>query len=415
MFDQTLPDRKIQKDEKLLSENKNSPIKRLIEKPVNADCFTSIVIPVRDEAELIEKCLAAFTRQIDLKTEKVDPKLFEIIILANNCADNSVEIIEKFRRQNSHLQIHTAEVFLDEENRNIGFVRKLLMDEAHARLKKNRFGKGVIVTTDGDTTVADDWICANLREIESGADAVGGRIIINGAELEKMDALCREFHLKDEEYRLLAAEIEDLIDELPFDHAPRHHQHFNGSFAVTTEMYEKAGGLPEVKFLEDIAFFDRLQKMDARIRHSPNVEVFTSSRHVGRSEVGLSFQLNLWKNLRQEGEDFLVESAEAIIERFTAKKLLRKIWRNYAKNKKTDGEKISIAAGKIFVGGKFISEELKKQKTFGEFYESLMVERNKDGKWLKYFPMVSLDTALDKLKKEAEKRRRQSFSQTSMR
>lgn len=388
----------------------------LIEKAIAAECFASVVIPVKDEAEFIEKCLAAFARQVDFNNKPVKPESFEIIVLANNCMDNSVEVVESFRRKNPHLQIHAAEVFLEKENSNIGFVRKILMDEACLRLKKNRFGKGVILTTDGDTIVADDWLAANLEEIKNGADAVGGRIIIGDAELEKMDTACREFHLKDEEYRLLLAEIEDLIDALPFDNAPRHHQHFNGSFAVRSGIYEKAGGLPEVKFLEDIAFFERLEKMDARVRHSPSVKVFTSSRRVGRSEVGLSFQLNLWKNLCETGEDFFVESAESIVERFTAKKLLRKIWREFAENKNFDSAEIKTVAGKIFVGEKFIIEALEKQKTFGAFYESLMSEQNRIGKWAGKFPPVALHIALEDLKKETENRQRdQSFSQTSMR
>lgn len=409
MSDQTSSSEKFKK-------NKNSSNGHLIEKPITADCFASVVIPVRDEADLIEKCLAAFARQVDLTGEKFDLKSFELIVLANNCTDGSVAIVENFRLENSRLQIHIAEIFLKDENSNIGFVRKILMDEACARLKKNRFGKGVILTTDGDTIIADDWLAANLEEIKKGADAVGGRIIITDAEIEKMDAPCRDFHLEDEEYRLLLAEIEDLIDDLPFDNAPRHHQHFNGSFAVTTDIYEKAGGLPKVKFLEDIAFFELLQKLDARVRHSPTVKVFTSSRRVGRSEVGLSFQLDQWKTLCEAGEDFLVESARSIVERFTAKKLLRGIWREFAENQKVNLAEIKNVSEKIFVGEKFISEEMKKQKTFGAFYESLLIEQNRKGEWARKFPPVALFAALEKLKKETEKRRGdQSFSQTSMR
>ena len=243
--------------------------------PILKTVQTSIVIPVRDEAENVEKTLSSLTRQIDFQDSGIKFESFEILVLANNCADNSVKIIEKFQRENPPLNLYFVEIELPPESANIGFVRRVLMNAAFARLKQNQFGAGVIMTTDSDTIVADDWIAANLFEIGNGADAVGGRIIISDAELEKMDALCRETHLKDEEYRLLLAEIESLIDDLPFDDAPRHHQHFNGSFAVTTEIYEKAGGVPEVKFLEDIAFFERLQKIDARVRHSPKVKVYT--------------------------------------------------------------------------------------------------------------------------------------------
>ena len=91
-----------------------------------------------------------------------------------------------------------------------------------------------MATTDGDTLVAPNWIAAITKEIEKGAEAVGGRIFINPAELKNMNVKARSFHLRDTGYRLLAAELESRLDHLPHDSCPRHHQHFNGSFAVTT-------------------------------------------------------------------------------------------------------------------------------------------------------------------------------------
>ena len=195
------------------------------------------------------------------------------------------------------------------------------------------------------------------------------------------------------------------IDDLPFDSAPRHHQHFNGSFACTSAIYEKAGGIPDVKFLEDIAFFERLQRIDAKVRHSPNVKVYTSSRREGRSEVGLSFQLNLWKNLNEIGEDFLVESAESIVERFSIKRLLRGIWREYS-GQKTDV--IEDISRRMFVAPEFIQRELEKRPTFGAFYENLMIEQNRVGEWSRQFPFIALEIALKDLKIEAAKLSREN-------
>ena len=384
--------------------------------PISRKTFISVVIPVCNESENIEETLCAFVRQIDSRGAHFDFEKFEILVLANNCTDDTAKIIREFQRENPRLNLHLEEVRLCAENANIGFVRRALMNAAFERLARDKSGsKSVMMTTDGDTIVADDWLAANLREIERGADAVGGRIIISDAELEKMDARCRATHLMDEEYRLLTAEIEALIDDLPFDDAPRHHQHFNGSFAVKTEIYEKAGGLPNVKFLEDCAFYDRLQQMDARVRHSHDVKVYTSSRHVGRSEVGLSFQLNLWRNLSETGADFLVEPAESIVEKFTAKRILRQIRREFAETNRLDSQKISVAAQRIFVGADFITAELKNQETFGAFYENLMKKQTESGDWARNYPAVALELALERLKEETEKRRVQSFSQTSMR
>ena len=175
------------------------------------------------------------------------------------------------------------------------------MNEACARL--TRIGKdGVIMTTDADTTVAPNWIEANIREIELGADAVGGRILMTQADLDSMGGKVRDLHVADDKYRLLVAEIEDLIDELPFDNGARHHQHFNASFAITAEAYLRSGGVPNVECLEDCALFDILERLDMRVRHSFDVEVYTSARSVGRARYGLSNQINEWERLAHTGQ-----------------------------------------------------------------------------------------------------------------
>ncbi|WP_394754703.1 glycosyltransferase [Crenothrix sp.] len=367
---------------------------------LSKSCQTSVVIPVRNESEHILKTLTAFARQVDRHKNPLDPESFEILMLANNCTDDSVDIIKKFQQENLTLPLYLAEMELSAEDANIGFVRRLLMNAAFHRLRNSPFGDGVMMTTDSDTVVADDWIVSNLTEIKAGADAVGGRIIIDKAELKKMNRLCREIHLKDEEYRLLMAEIETLIDDLPFDHAPRHHQHFNGSFAVTTQAFEQAGGIPEVKFLEDCAFFDRLQKMDAKVRHSPLVKVYTSARQNGRCEVGLSFQINLWKTLRQSGEEILVESAQSIVNRLNVQKELRTLWRRFWDENPIALSAVQKVASQILISDQFILYQLEKKQPFGLFYSEII-----QGQGLKPLPLVCLNQALQDLRIAIKKRR----------
>jgi len=74
-----------------------------------------------------------------------------------------------------------------------------------------------------------------------------------------------------------------------------------------------------------MAFVDALRKVDAKIRHSPTVQVFTSARMDGRAEVGLSGQLRHWKNDAECGTLHLVDSAEWLEHRFRTMALLRQI------------------------------------------------------------------------------------------
>lgn len=353
--------------------------------PPRETCLATIVIPVRDEAELIRRTLERFLIQQNNTGEKFDRSLFEIIVLVNNSRDDSAQIVKNFARENPSIALHLDEREIAPANAHIGFVRRLLFNEAFVR----QFSRGgVLLTTDGDTEVSENWIQANLNEIETGADAVGGRILIKPEELEKMDAATREIHLKDDEYRLKIALLESIYDYCEFDAAPRHHQHFNGSFAVKAAAFARAGGIPKVKYLEDCAFFDALQRADAKVRHSFDVVVYTSARCVGRSEVGLSYQLNEWKKIGARGESFLVESPAAAIERFRLRRDLREF---YADINKKSAAKIS-AETKLSIARLML--EARRAATFGLFYERISAALHK----LKKPPApISLQKALDEL------------------
>ncbi|SFH80489.1 glycosyltransferase [Halpernia frigidisoli] len=321
-----------------------------------------IVIPVKDEEEHIEKSLQAFAQQTDEFGDPINFDQFEILILANNCSDNSFRLIENFRRKNPFLNIYCQEIKLDSEKANIGYVRKLLMNTAFKRLSKN--GGGIIMTTDSDSIVANDWINQNKTEIEHGADAVGGRISLYQNEIDEMDEFTRSLHFTDERYQLLIAEAEEKIVENPQHPNQTHHQHFNGSFAVTTECFEKSGGIPDVKFLEDCAFFERLKNIDAKIVHSHNVKVQTSARFNGRTQIGLSYQLNEWNNLEKNNPEIFVESAASIISRFKEKKHLNDLW--LKRNALSDSE--SNVLSKVICYNEELLKSFKNSKFFGFWY-----------------------------------------------
>lgn len=368
-----------------------------------------VVIPVKDEESYISQTLAAFCHQVDLFGEPLDFEHFEILVLANNCTDNSVACIREFQRQHPDLNIFLEEITLSPKHANIGYVRRTLMECAQSRLNRN--GGGIILTTDGDTMVSTDWISQTEYEIDNGAEVVGGRILLSENELEGLDEFTRLLHFKDEKYHLLIAELEGQIINPVYDPVPRHHQHFNGSFAITTSCYAKSGGVPAVANLEDCAFFEKLETIDAKIRHSHRVTVHTSARCIGRAEIGLSYQLNVWKNLGSKVEKYFVESSDSIRERFTEKKNLITLWesKNLSENEfhqnikkiipdiKDDGEIYNL-----FVEGHY----------FGEWYRKVIQLKQK--KTVEQFPAVHIDTAIRDLQTLVQKERNHAFSQISI-
>ena len=387
--------------------------------PLSLDCYVTIVVPVQNEAELLEESLASLAFQLDLQYRQLSHGLFEIIIFANNCTDNSAEIARRFQRVNQLPNMHVIEADLSPAQSNIGFIRRWLMNEAYLRLIKNHQRSGIILTTDGDTCVAPDWVVANLAEIKNGADAVGGRILIDPKELKKMVHQARIFHLRDTGYRLLAAELEARIDFVSYDYLPRHHQHFNGSFAVTTNAFRKAGGVPKVKFLEDVAFYQSLLRVDARFRHSPHVKVTTSARRVGRTEAGLSTQINQWAVMGENSENYFVESAESIQERISLRRKMRQLWQTSKIH--FSRPELSLFADKLFIPGECLKTHLQESSTFGGFLEKIYHQQAQLGEWAKQYPVVIIEEAISKLRNIVNLKRSesgqnlQSFSQTSNR
>lgn len=382
-------------------------MKIMIDTPISPACFVSIVVPVRDEADYLLKTLDSFLNQINLQNKPLDSSTFEIIILANNCQDNSFEIARNWQRRHRRINLHAAEIYLPEECANIGFVRRLLINDAARRLKSNQYRRGIILTTDGDTRVAPDWITQNILEIERGADAVGGRILLESEELAKMDFKTKNFHLLDEEYRLLVADFECFSDDFPPDDYPRHHQHFNGSFAFTTDIYEQIGSLPDVKFLEDVAFYHALLRVDAKFRHSPNVRVYTSARSVGRTECGLSTQISEWQMMAENDAVYSVESAQSIEKRILMRKKLKQLWQRVKKNTFLSFDEILPIAENLCVPPKWLYEKIKEPQTFGYLMEKISDRQIESGEWSAQNPLVRIENAIYDLKRKLENLRPQ--------
>ena len=183
----------------------------------------------------------------------------------------------------------------------------------------------VIASTDADTIVTPTWLADLTREIELGADAVGGRIIPETYG-DAMDSALRRYHLRDVTFQHLIAELESRLDPVAHDPWPRHHQHFGANFGVTVGTYLRVGGIPRVHTLEDMAFFDTLRRSDARVRHSPRVLARTSARRDGRVAMGLSTQLGEWANAVARSEIPLVESATSAEARVRERRGWREFW-----------------------------------------------------------------------------------------
>ncbi|WP_442591813.1 glycosyltransferase [Pedobacter sp. AW31-3R] len=291
--------------------------------PVHPTLKLSVIVPAKDESQDISMTLDALRNQTDLKGNPLCPNSYEVLVLVNNCSDDTLQVCKSYQKDYPLFVLHLEYVALNTEVAHIGTVRRMLMDAAYRRLNMSVGERGIIVSTDADSQVDKNWIQHILVEMEKGADVVGGRILPRDVPL-----LSKQHHLQDVTYRLFQTRLEAEIDPCSSNPWPRHFQCFGPSLAVTCDIYDRAGRLPVIPYLEDEEFRKALKRIDAKIRHAPEVRVFTSSRLKGRVEFGFSVQLKHWTDMSSNHEEQMVDTLDTLIFKFNLKSSLRNIWLN---------------------------------------------------------------------------------------
>jgi hypothetical protein len=333
--------------------------------PPHAALQACVIIPAKDEATSLPATLAALAAQTTLGGQALPTGMVEVIVLANNCLDRTAAAVRQSARRHPSLVIHVAEVQLPRPQAHVGRARRLLLDEAALRLERTIGPTGVLLSTDADTLVASTWVAATLGEIETGAEAVGGRILTQTpAAVEPCPV--RRIQLRDAAYRVLLRQLEDKLDPCTADRWPCHHQHYGASLALTVRAYRQVGGLPAVPFLEDESLWQLLLQHDLPVRHSPHVQVYTSARRCGRVEVGLSWQLREWENLTEQQREPLVPCPHELVRVWHARRRLRVWWQQ---NVRTAGPELARLARAVEVPTGDLLKQARLATTFGQLWQ----------------------------------------------
>ncbi len=292
---------------------------------VEPECRACITVPARNEEQGLRRCLDAFAAQLELDGAPMPANSYEVVLLLNNCTDASGGVAQAWRAKHpSAMPLHVVERTLPAEQAHVGTARRMLMDTAWHRLQHAVPDAAAILSTDADTVVAPDWVAQNLAALQA-ADVVGGSVTLLPEQLAALPRAVRRCYDRDREYAELIARLEDVLDPQENDRWPRHLDHFGSSLACTPAAYAKAGGLPPITPLEDEAFVDRVRHAGLRLRHAPDVHVYTSARMYGRAVMGLAGQLRLWSRL-PDREAHLVRSAAFLEHRFRLLRRLREIF-----------------------------------------------------------------------------------------
>ena len=91
------------------AERRPGPEPPRIPTPADPDCRSIVIIPVRDEAENLPAALQALAGQVTVGGRPFPRSHFEVIVLANNCRDDSAALARRFGRQHPDLALRVVE------------------------------------------------------------------------------------------------------------------------------------------------------------------------------------------------------------------------------------------------------------------------------------------------------------------
>ena len=339
-------------------------------------CRLTVAIPARDEERLIGRALAALGRQRALDGTPLRADAFDVLVFANACRDRTARAARAATAP--HLRAFVVEGALPAGAAHVGSARKLVMDAAARRFERAGRPGGLIASTDADSEVDPGWVAWTLAEAR-GVDAVAGRIVLAPAERRALSAAARALYRREAAYRHAVADLEAAHDPLPEDPAPRHGQHFGASFALGVRAYRAAGGLPPLPALEDVALYDALLRIDARVRHSPRVRVATSPRLEARARGGLATFLGDLHELGRRGEPWLVDDPRDTLARIQARAALRRIWRGEPR-----AHDAALAGAAFALTPQRWAALFDRGEPFGRNYERLAAA---GGRWRSYAPV----------------------------
>jgi glycosyltransferase involved in cell wall biosynthesis len=231
-----------------------------------------VVIPARDESDRIAACLTA------LSAQTVTTEAFEVVLVADACEDQTEEVA---RQRAAELGVKLTVLY--GSGAGTGPARRLGMDAAAARLEALGLPRGLIATTDADTTAASDWLERQLAHLDSGAEAIGGMIELDPSDALRLPAEVRRRRDADAARRLHTVRQTDP--------GAAHHHFAGASLGISAQTYRRVGGMDPSPALEDEFFAERLSRHQVRVLRPADVRVRTAGRTQGRAQRGLSVDL----------------------------------------------------------------------------------------------------------------------------
>jgi len=217
-----------------------------------------IVVPVRNEAELLPACL----RSLAVAVREV-PVPVRIVVALDRCTDASPGVVERSRQAGLPVRAVVS------DRPGVGAARaaglRALIEDAPAGVPSGRLW---LASTDADSEVAPYWLTRQLAHAARGAEVVVGTVRV--ADWSGQPPGVAERHAG--AYR-----------------AEHGHRHLHGAnLGFTAARYLAVGGFAELTHDEDVDLVSRLEAAGSAMVWAADLPVTTSARRVGRAPAGFA-------------------------------------------------------------------------------------------------------------------------------
>jgi glycosyltransferase involved in cell wall biosynthesis len=218
----------------------------------------SVLIPARDEEDLLPRCLESV---LDARDALRGKGTCDVIVAVDRSMDSTFAIAEKMLRGVGSVIRSEAGI--------VGVARATAARTALGQ-RGQKTSKTWLANTDADCCVPTQWLTDQLELAEAGVEAVAGIIDVDSFE-EHDEFVPQRFRST---YLL---------------HPDGTHPHVHGAnLGVRADAYLRAGGWADLRTAEDHDLWSRLAACGARRLSSSHVRVLTSGRRVGRAPMGFA-------------------------------------------------------------------------------------------------------------------------------
>lgn len=219
----------------------------------------AVVIPARDEEQLLARCLASVSVAIGRQRAVAASPRIRIVVVADDSSDGTLEIARRW----PDVDVLVSTAGMVGAARRLG-VAHLLDTERSAGVRP---GDVWIACTDADSVVPPYWLGTQLGLARAGADLVLGTVRPDPAELEA--GLLSAWRLRHQ--------VSDG------------HPHVHGAnFGIRGDTYCAAGGFQPVAVHEDVLLAAAVRRIGGRVLSTGSSPVLTSGRTAGRAPDGMS-------------------------------------------------------------------------------------------------------------------------------